>query len=74
VEEAIGLYTHAGAFASFDEDRKGTLTIGKYADLVVLATDPRKVEPESISQVPVLATLLGGETVYEAPLAAGRRT
>jgi len=73
VEEAIGLYTRAGAYASFDETRKGTLTPGKLADLVVLETDPRQLQetPADIGQVRVLATLIGGETVYEAPIAAG---
>jgi predicted amidohydrolase YtcJ len=71
VEEAIALYTRAGAYASFDEHRKGTLTPGKLADLVVLETDPRTVAPETIDQVRVLATFIGGEAVYEAPIAAG---
>jgi predicted amidohydrolase YtcJ len=70
VEEAIGLYTRAAAYASFDEDRKGTLTPGKLADFVVLAQDPRQVEAEAISQVRVLATFIGGEMAYEAPIAA----
>src|SRR6185295_20183421 len=70
VEEGIALYTRAGAFASFDEQRKGTLTVGKLADMVVLATDPRAVPAQEIGQIRVLSTLIGGETVYEAPLAA----
>jgi predicted amidohydrolase YtcJ len=70
VEEAIALYTRSGAYASFDEHRKGTLTPGKLADLVVLETDPRTVAPEAIDQVRVLATFIGGEAVYEAPIAA----
>jgi predicted amidohydrolase YtcJ len=72
VEEAIGLYTRAAAYASFDEKRKGTLTPGKLADLVVLADDPRRVEPAAIGQIRVLATFIGGEMVYEAPIAAVR--
>lgn len=73
VEEAIGLYTRAGAYASFDEHRKGTLTPGKLADLVVLDSDPRRVEPAAISQVRVLATFIGGDLVHEAPIAAAVR-
>jgi predicted amidohydrolase YtcJ len=73
VEEAIALYTRSAAYASFDEKRKGTLTPGKLADLVVLATDPRDVEPCDIGEIPVLATFLGGEMVYEAPIAVAAK-
>jgi predicted amidohydrolase YtcJ len=72
VEEAISLYTRAAAYASFDEDRKGTLTPGKLADLVVLADDPRRLEPEAIGQVRVLATFIDGDMAYEAPIAAAQ--
>jgi predicted amidohydrolase YtcJ len=70
VDEAIALYTRAGAYASFDEHRKGTITPGKLADFAVLGTDPRTVDPDTIDQIPVLATISGGRTVYEAPIAA----
>lgn len=70
VEEAIALYTRAGAYASFDEHRKGTITPGKLADFAVLGADPRAVDPNTIDQIPVLATISGGRTVYEAPIAA----
>jgi predicted amidohydrolase YtcJ len=69
VEQAIGLYTRNAAFAGFDEDRKGTVTPGKYADLVVLGQDPRVVPPTSISDIPVVATMRGGDFVYQAPMA-----
>jgi predicted amidohydrolase YtcJ len=68
VEEAIGLYTRNAAYAAFDEDRKGSITVGKYADLAILGRDPREEPPEAISQIPVQATVRGGEFVYEAPL------
>jgi predicted amidohydrolase YtcJ len=71
-EEAIALYTRAGAYASFDEDRKGTLASGKLADMVVLAADPRAVAPREIGQIRVLSTLIDGEMVYEAPIATAR--
>jgi hypothetical protein len=72
VEEAIALYTRSAAFASFDEQRKGTLSPGKLADLVVLERDPRSVEPAAIDEIRVLATFLGGQSVYEAPIAVAR--
>ena len=68
VEEALGLYTRNAAYAAFDEDRKGSITVGKYADLAILGRDPREEPPETISQIPVQATVRGGEFVYEAPL------
>jgi len=72
VEEAIAMYTSAAAYASFDENRKGTLTPGKLADMVVLAKDPRQVEPDTLGSVRIVATLVGGEVAYEAPIAAAQ--
>lgn len=68
VEEAIALYTRNAAYAAFDEDKKGSITPGKYADLAVLARDPRAGPPEAIAGIPVAATIQGGEFVYEAPV------
>jgi predicted amidohydrolase YtcJ len=70
VEQAIALYTSSGAYASFEEDIKGTITPGKLADFAVLGADPRAVDPEELDKIPVLATIRGGEMVYEAPIAA----
>lgn len=68
VEEAIGLYTRNAAYAAFDENIKGTVTAGKYADFAVLGRDPRAVAGEEISSIPIVATMRGGEFVYEAPI------
>jgi predicted amidohydrolase YtcJ len=68
VEEALGLYTRNSAYAAFDEHRKGSITVGKYADLAILGRDPRVEPPETISEIPVQATIRGGEFVYQAPL------
>jgi predicted amidohydrolase YtcJ len=70
VEQAIALYTRAGAYASFEENLKGTISSGKLADFAVLGGDPRAVEPETLDQIPVLATIRGGEMVYEAPISS----
>jgi predicted amidohydrolase YtcJ len=67
VEEALGLYTRNAAYAGFDEHIKGSVTPGKYGDFAVLARDPRAVHPEEISGIDVLATVRGGEFVYEKP-------
>jgi predicted amidohydrolase YtcJ len=66
VDEALPLYTVAGAYSTFEEHRKGQIKEGMLADFVVLGEDPSKVEPEAISQVPVHQTIIGGETVWEA--------
>lgn len=64
--EALRLYTAAGARASFEETDKGSVAVGKLADLTVLARDPAAVPPDEIGRIPVLATIIGGETAYEA--------
>jgi predicted amidohydrolase YtcJ len=66
VEEALELYTVAGAFATFEEREKGKLQPGMLADLTVLQHDPRTVDPLSLAQLPVTRTVIGGKTVYEA--------
>jgi len=64
LETALRAYTVAGAYASFEEEQKGTLTPGKYADLVVLSQDPFRIDPIDIHKTRVLHTLVGGKQVY----------
>jgi predicted amidohydrolase YtcJ len=64
-EEALGCYTINGAYTTFEEKIKGSLEAGKLADLVILAEDPTKIAPESIKDVQVVATMVGGEFLYE---------
>jgi predicted amidohydrolase YtcJ len=66
VEEALRVGTLNGAYASFDEDRKGSITAGKLADLVVLGRDPLKVDPMTLVEIPVERTMAGGRWVYES--------
>jgi hypothetical protein len=68
VEEALSIYTRNSAYAAFDEDKKGSISRGKYADLVVLGRDPRTEPAGAIADIPVVATIQGGEFVYEAAL------
>jgi predicted amidohydrolase YtcJ len=65
-QQAIACSTINGAHASFEEDRKGTLTPGKLADLVVFEQDPLAVDPHELVKVEVQRTMLGGRWVYEA--------
>lgn len=66
VEEALGLYTRNAAYAAFEENVKGSISVGKYADFALLGSDIRTVDPEAISAIPVLATVQGGKVVHEA--------
>ncbi|WP_047864398.1 amidohydrolase [Rubrobacter aplysinae] len=64
LEEAIRAYTLSGAYASFEEGVKGSLTPGKLGDVAVLGEDLNSVEPDGLTQVGVDLTVLDGEIVY----------
>jgi predicted amidohydrolase YtcJ len=66
VEEAIRVSTRNGAYASFEENLKGSIEPGKLADLVVLGQDPTRVDPFALIRVPIERTMVGGRWVYEA--------
>ena len=66
VQEALDSYTSGGAYASFEESVKGRIVPGMLADFVVLGTSPFAVSPETIKDIPVLATYMGGRPVYTA--------
>ena len=66
VQEALEMFTVAGAYTTFEEDIKGAIKPGMLADFAILEQDPRSVEPESLSEIPVSTTIIGGEAVYEA--------
>ncbi|MDN5794778.1 MAG: amidohydrolase [Intrasporangium sp.] len=63
--EALRAYSHGSAYATFAEDRLGTLAEGQHADLVVLDADPTEVAPESIREIEVLATYVAGQLVHD---------
>lgn len=65
VEEAVEIFTKEGAYASFEEELKGSLEINKYADLVVLDKDIYCVPDENIKNIKVLKTIINGKIVYE---------
>ena len=66
VEQALKVGTIHGAYASYEEDRKGSLEAGKLADLVVLGKDPMKTDPFEIIDIPVERTMVGGKWVHGA--------
>ncbi len=66
VEEALKAYTIDGAYATFEDQIKGSLKKGKLADFVVLDKDITKIDPVSIPSVKILSTVLGGKEVYKA--------
>ena len=66
--EAIEYYTFGPAYASFEEDIKGTLEVGKLGDMVILSQDLFSIDPKDITKTKVLYTILGGEIVYKNPL------
>jgi hypothetical protein len=66
VTQAMRICTVNGAYASFEEDIKGSITPGKLADLVILGADPHDTDPDQIKNIPVLRTIVGGQTVSEA--------
>ena len=64
-EEALMTYTMNNAYAAFEEDIKGSLTPGKYADFIVLSQNLLTVEEELIPETVVEKTFVGGELRYE---------
>jgi len=64
--EALKTFTTYAALCSFEEDIKGTIEVGKLADLTVLAEDILDVDPVTIKDIKVLRTVVGGKTVFEA--------
>jgi len=66
VSEAMRVCTVHGAYSSFEEDTKGSLTAGKLADFVILDKDPHTVDPNSIIEIEVVRTVMGGRTTHEA--------
>ena len=65
-EEALKSFTLWGAYAGFEESKKGSLEKGKLADLVVLTNDIMKVPPEKILETSVMMTMVAGKFVYTA--------
>ncbi len=66
VEEAVRAYTLGSAYAEFQENAKGTIAVGKLADLVILSDDIFSINPNEIRNVKVLTTVMDGRVVFES--------
>lgn len=67
VGEALRAYTYGNAWATFNEQKWGTLAPGRFADVVVLDRDPFAVQPESLGTIKPRFTIVGGKVVYQKP-------
>ena len=65
--DALRCATANGAYLTFDEDKKGSLEVGKLADVAVLSADPLATEESSIAEIRSLMTMVGGRIVHETP-------
>jgi predicted amidohydrolase YtcJ len=65
VEEAVRAYTMGSAYAEFQETVKGSITVGKLADIVILSRDIFKIDAKEIENVKVMLTMVDGRVVYE---------
>jgi predicted amidohydrolase YtcJ len=65
MKDAITMYTRSGAFLTREEKIKGTLEVGKLADMIVLPQDLLTVSPEKVLNMKVDMTIVGGKVLYE---------
>jgi hypothetical protein len=64
MDQALTIATINGAYASSEENSKGSITAGKLADFVVLEKDPHDVDPDQVMNIKINRTVVGGKTVY----------
>jgi hypothetical protein len=65
IEDALKSYTINAAYAAFEENIKGSIEVGKLADLVVLDKNPLEVPKEKVKEIQVLETIIRGKSVYK---------
>jgi predicted amidohydrolase YtcJ len=64
LDDAVHAYTMGSARACRVDDRVGSISAGKYADLVVLDADPWDIQTEQLAEIPIVCTVVGGEVVH----------
>jgi predicted amidohydrolase YtcJ len=67
--EALRSYTANAAYAGFEDDTKGTLTVGKLADVTVLTRDILTIPDDEIGSAKVAYTIVGGKVAFRGPVA-----
>ena len=72
--EALRAVTLDAAYQHFEDDRKGSLEVGKLADMAVLSANPLRVAPDGIKEIEVLATLKEGVPIHVRERARAART
>jgi predicted amidohydrolase YtcJ len=72
VAEAVQAYTMGSAYAEFQENDKGSITVGKLADMILVNDDIFSIDPNKIREEKVLRTIVGGQTVWNASSGAGK--
>ena len=65
IQEAIRMYTASGPYLTFEEKAKGTIEVGKLADLTILSADIMKIAEPDILKTRCVMTVIGGEIVYQ---------
>jgi len=65
-EQALKSMTIDAAYQYFEEDVKGSLTVGKQADLVILGADPTEADPDTLADIAIVETIAHGKTVFSA--------
>ena len=65
IQEALRAHTMGGAYAAHEEDTKGSIEVGKLADIAVWAEDPYTAPMNRLWQIPIEMTMVGGEIVYQ---------
>ncbi len=73
-DQALHSVTLGAAYAYFEEDRKGSISVGKQADLVILGANPRKVDSQDIAEIEILETFAHGRSIFALQSADGTVT
>jgi predicted amidohydrolase YtcJ len=68
VLQALEMYTRNPAYIGFEENKKGSLESGKFADFIIVDRDVLSVPPSQLKDVQVLKTFVGGELVFAKPV------